>query len=128
MDPLTRARDLGRRYFDGLLAEPELHELQALLRGNPDAADAFARLARLEGGLAELFAREQDIRRESRVLDAIGRQGRPRRWLGWAVRLAVAACLLVAVGVPLLWWLARPGDGPDEPRGTKIVSGMFEHS
>src|SRR4051794_11440987 len=115
MDPVTRTRELAARYFDARLSEAELAELQALLQSSDAAADAFARLSRLEGGLRELFAQEQAVRREAGVLDAIDRQQRRRRLLRHTIRVAVAACLLLAVLGPLLWWLSSPDKARPHP-------------
>src|SRR4051794_26920913 len=103
MDPITRVRDLSRRYFDGLLDEPGLRELESLLQTDPDAADAFARLSRLEGDLSDLFVHQHDVRRESDALDAIDRHARRSRLLARTGWCAVAASLLIAV-LGSLWW------------------------
>jgi ferric-dicitrate binding protein FerR (iron transport regulator) len=127
MGEITKIRELCRRYFDGLLAAGEREELQALIQNSPEAADEFARLSRLEADLSELFAHELDIRRESGLIDAIQRQHRRRVWLGRLVKVAVAACLLLAVLVPIWWWLTQTDDISPNHSGNEVVSGEIEH-
>jgi ferric-dicitrate binding protein FerR (iron transport regulator) len=121
VDPVTKARELARRYFDGLLSPVEIDELQRVLQSSPEAADAFAQISRLESDLGELFAHEQAVRGEGEILDAITRQQRRRRWLGRTVRIAVAACVLLAVLGPLLAWLAWQGESGSSRTGVEIV-------
>jgi ferric-dicitrate binding protein FerR (iron transport regulator) len=127
MDPVRRARDLARRYLDGLASAAEAGELEHLLQTNPDAADAFAELSRLEADLSALFSEEPYLRREVEVLEAIARDHRLRRWRGRAIRLTLAASLLLLVGGPLLWWLgehtALPRPGHSVLDGEVVVGG-----
>src|SRR5262249_3571108 len=80
---------------------------------------------RTESDLRELFAQEQAARRETDVIEAVGRQQRRRRLLRRTVHLAVAACVLFAVLGPLLWWLARHEDERPPRQGVE-VSGTLE--
>src|ERR1700676_1884080 len=121
MDPVIRTRELARRYFDGLVSAEEAAELQRLLQTSPEAADAFACSSRLEGALSELFAQDEAVRREGRLMDAIDRQQRRRRWLGRAARVAVAACLLLGVLGPLLAWLSWRYEEPGPRREVEVV-------
>src|SRR5262249_22678840 len=105
---------------------PELDELQRLIQGSPEAADAFARLSRTESGLRELFAQEQAARREAEVLQAVARQERRRRVLRRTARLAPAACGLIAVLGPLPWGLSPGEEEERPPRGGVEVSGTLE--
>jgi hypothetical protein len=121
MDPVTRARELGRRYLDGLLNPAEAAELERILQGSPDAADAFAGLSRLESDLAAHFGEEPERRREAEVLERIERDQHRRRWRSRVVRLALAAGLLLLVGGPLLWWLGERAELP--PGGHDVLGG-----
>src|SRR5262249_47236839 len=74
----------------------------------------------------ELFAHQQAVRGEGQLLDAITRQQRRRHWLGRAVRMAVAACVLFAVLGPLLAWLAWHGDSVSPRKAVEVGGTLAE--
>ncbi len=123
MDPLHRTRVLGQRYLDGLASAAELAELEQLLQGDPVAADAFARLSRLEADLSAQFSEEPPRLRESAVLEAIERHHRRRFWWWRGLRLAVAAGLLLLLSGSLLWWFGQPVAVEPELAGNVVLEG-----
>ena len=107
-DAPDRAAALAFAHLDGTLTPAEQAELSALLLADPEAADAFVRVCRADGLLAESFRdtyRLAPVRpappppRRRRILRA--RLVRGPRW-----PLALAAAVLIAVGVG--YWNYRP--------------------
>lgn len=150
---MSRVAELTLKLLDGTLADAEGAELGALVEADPRAAAEHLELLALEAELRGLrtdfdladatLARIQDAQAErtvSAVLSAIS-QGEPPTWahpapqpqpqrssrrrVGWAVLLACAAAVLVAV-----WFGARPGpivlpphdSVPDEGQGFAKLS------
>jgi ferric-dicitrate binding protein FerR (iron transport regulator) len=123
MDPVRRTRELGQRYLDGVASPAERAELEQLLQGSPAAADAYARLARLDTDLSAHFSEEPGRLREAAVFEAIERHQRRRRWLGRGVRLALAASLLLLAAGPLLWWLGQTDPVVSSAPGHVVLEG-----
>jgi ferric-dicitrate binding protein FerR (iron transport regulator) len=123
MDPLHRTRVLGQRYLDGLASAGEVAELEGLLQADPVAADAFARLSRLEADLSAQFSEEPPRLREAAVLEAIERHHRRRLWWGRGLRLAVAAGLLLLLSGSLLWWFGQPVAVEPPVAGNVVLEG-----
>jgi ferric-dicitrate binding protein FerR (iron transport regulator) len=123
MDPVRRTHILGQRYFDGLASAAELAELEALLRTNPQAADAFAHLGRLEADLSAQFSEEPSRLREAAVLQTIERSQRRRRWWGHGIRVAIAASFLLLFSGSLLWWLGQPAPVAPQSTGHVVLEG-----
>lgn len=116
MSPTARARQLAQRHLDGTLAPQDHAELDALLRSCPEAADAFAEATRVDAALTDHFAQQAAVGREGEVLRRLASP--PRRW---AARLALAACLLLALG-GLALWLTWPA-GPSVEEGQVVIDG-----
>jgi ferric-dicitrate binding protein FerR (iron transport regulator) len=92
-------RTLLVRYFDDELSDNEVVALRDVLRGEPGALDAFVTMARREAMLVEL------VRSEHAANGAVegGAAERPAlRFRRWALPLAAAASILVALGVLVL--------------------------
>jgi ferric-dicitrate binding protein FerR (iron transport regulator) len=123
MDPIRRTHILGQRYLDGLASAAEWAELEALLQSSPEAADAFARLSRLEADLSAQFSEELPRLRETAVLLAIEREQRRRRWWGHGMRVAFAASLLLMFSGSLLWWLGQPMPVTLQKTGNVVLEG-----
>src|SRR5262245_50507196 len=62
--------DLIQKYLDGLASEAELIELEGLLAGDPEIADAFADAARLHANLQEHFQQQYKIDQVAALLES----------------------------------------------------------
>jgi ferric-dicitrate binding protein FerR (iron transport regulator) len=100
---------LLERYRLGEATAAEAAELERLLRADASLRRAFVREFLLEVQLRRAF---------SSVPEPVGRPRPTPRRLGWVVALSAAAVLLLALGVGLVSWLARPG-----ARKNAVVSG-----
>ena len=91
----ARIDELLMRYWDGTLDEAGFAELNAALAARPELRATFNDLS-----LQVLAIRERSAAVKA-SLPAAGRKPRPWRWL---VRVAIAAGLLIAVGLATLHW------------------------
>lgn len=103
-DPL--ATDLVERYLQGRLSEEELEAFEELLLLDPQAAAAVEDAERLRRGLRQVMA-EDERAAAAPMLAKVVPLERPS-WRRWALPLAAAAMLAVAVA-PLLF---GPGEAP----------------
>ena len=92
---MTPLDDLIQKHLHGLATEEERKDLDARLSASPEAADAFARAARLDHALQRHYREERAV---STIVDQL--RGFRRRRL-----LLVAAAALIAVGIGV--FLAR---------------------
>jgi hypothetical protein len=123
-----RARRLIDDYLDGLLDEAGTRELEELLSAEADLRRYFARYsglhtdlhleARAKEATERVIARiDQSLEEGARPAGAGGAAGQGGRHAGhiWRKALAIAACLLVALGAA--WWFAPRREGAsDETR------------
>lgn len=123
------------RHLDGSATEAERTALDAALCSDPQAARALARAARIDAGLRLLHQAVEAPSGSSitaRIAYAEGRVAqrsalrsrlRPRRSVRFLPWLAMAASMLLAVGV---WWAARSADSfttGDSLAGTVTIPG-----
>jgi ferric-dicitrate binding protein FerR (iron transport regulator) len=64
-----RVHELIQKYLDELASEAELAELEGLLVGDPEVADAFAEAARLNVSLQDYFKKQYKIDQVAALLD-----------------------------------------------------------
>jgi ferric-dicitrate binding protein FerR (iron transport regulator) len=117
-----RAAALALAHLDGSLGPDGLAELSALLLADPAAAEAFVRVCRADGLLAEAFrdtyrlapVRPAPVRRRRRVVRATVVRG--PRW-----PLALAASLLVAAVVGYAGYRPEPPEAADGPAPARLA-------
>jgi ferric-dicitrate binding protein FerR (iron transport regulator) len=121
--PDADLRELIGRHLDGLATEAESARLAEAVRRDPAAADALARAARMEAGLAQGLQAEAGAEGLRDLLAGSAAPARHRRrvWL-WAGVAAAAAVVLVAGAAWQLVWRSPPVNRV--LGGTVVVDGV----
>jgi transmembrane sensor len=128
-NPLTRARQLIPRRFDGLATEAEIAELDRLLAEHPEAADALAHAANLESNLELLIGDEAgsqvsgDEGGEVVSIASAGHlTGSSRAPVARRGKRVALATLGVAAAAALVWSLRPATDRPIQVSRTDLGS------
>lgn len=119
-DP-ERLQSLMDRWLDGAATSEETAELDALLRSDLGAAEAFARTGKLDAALRDLTRENAGIEQQHGLLLAFDRERRRRRRLLLGAA-AVAATVLLGLG--LASWL-KPPPPDDRLRDMEVVEGRL---
>ncbi len=115
-----RSRELIQKYLDELASDVELAELEALLTGDPQIADAFAQATRFQAFLKVHFQKQYKIDQIARLLVEDAPSSTTADKSGAANSQASAQTATAAASAPPAGSIFVPGRGlPREPRSTR---------